>query len=628
MHSRRARSHIRKSLPLLAIAFLFFFTSLFNVSAQGGDTAIISEIETDQFPSITFNMTIYDAQGNFIRDINQENVRIQENGNIHAIDSLSFSEPGLQMIMAVNPAPALGYIADQTVRFEKIRQVLVNWISSRSLNELDDYSFVTDAGVVESRLADPALFQQVLESYQPAFADATPNLLCLSAALDLALEPNPRPLMRRAILYITPLPTDDQLPGLNDMISRAAQLDIKVFVWLVAYPSSANTPGAEALRQLSARTGGQFFLFSGVEPLPDPETYLLPLRGIYAITYTSSLDQSGVNTLVVTIQHGAGEISSPPKTFEIEILSPNPFLLSPPSEIERTWTSRQATANNLTPDSVALNYLVEFPDGYARSIHSVRFFMDGEQLFEIIDPVNETLTWQLPAEIITATHMVQVEVTDSLGLTGRSLEIPIQILVPEPPKSWFQSFIGYFTGTRLLILIAVLFSAAVLAMVVFLSSRSYKLNLARRPSRAEYKDPVTQPVHVKNEKRNATPGREQTTTTPLMPALARLVPIAKSSDTGGGVLIVRRPRESIGNDARQVSLVINSLSISPVHANLEMNENGQFNLSDGNSVAGTWVNYAPISAKGIILENNDLVSFGKTSYRFEIMGKFSSNISD
>jgi hypothetical protein len=376
-----AKSHGRLSsiLVVLVLSLSAFF--VIPALAQGGEIAVISEIETDQFPSITFNLAVYDQQGNFISDLGPSDVRIQENDNSLDPDSLVFSEPGLQVIVAVNPAPALGYFADQVTRFDNVRQALLQWASSRTANELDDYSFVTDAGVVESRLADPAFFQQVLESYDPDFARSTQNLQSLSAALDLAVEPNPRPYMRRAILYITPLPTDDQLPGLTDMTGRAAQLGVKIFVWLVAYPSSANAPSAEALRQLAARTGGQFFLYSGVEELPQLESYFVPLRGIFTVTYSSSLAQSGVNTLSVSIQHQGATIASSPATFELSILPPNPFLLSPPSEVERAWTSGKAVAENLTPASIDLNYLVEFPDGYDRPIRSVRFFVDGLQQF-------------------------------------------------------------------------------------------------------------------------------------------------------------------------------------------------------------------------------------------------------
>ncbi len=40
-------------------------------------------------------------------------------------------------------------------------------------------------------------------------------------------------------------------------------------------------------------------------------------------------------------------------------------------------------------------------------------------------------------------------------------------------------------------------------------------------------------------------------------------------------------------------------------------------ISDLGSVAGTWVNYTPISSTGVRLEDGDLVRIGKMSFRFQ-----------
>jgi pSer/pThr/pTyr-binding forkhead associated (FHA) protein len=42
-------------------------------------------------------------------------------------------------------------------------------------------------------------------------------------------------------------------------------------------------------------------------------------------------------------------------------------------------------------------------------------------------------------------------------------------------------------------------------------------------------------------------------------------------------------------------------------------------LSDLGSESGTWVNYAPVSGKGTVLQNNDLIHIGEVAYRFELV---------
>jgi pSer/pThr/pTyr-binding forkhead associated (FHA) protein len=56
--------------------------------------------------------------------------------------------------------------------------------------------------------------------------------------------------------------------------------------------------------------------------------------------------------------------------------------------------------------------------------------------------------------------------------------------------------------------------------------------------------------------------------------------------------------------------------LEPLHAQLRRNPDGEFLLTDFNSTAGTWVNYAPIGPDGIHLQHGDLVHFGSQTYRF------------
>ena len=51
--------------------------------------------------------------------------------------------------------------------------------------------------------------------------------------------------MKRAILYVTPLPADSELEAYQNLASRARQQGVQVQVWLVA---SAETPPAARTR--------------------------------------------------------------------------------------------------------------------------------------------------------------------------------------------------------------------------------------------------------------------------------------------------------------------------------------------------------------------------------------------
>ena len=49
-------------------------------------------------------------------------------------------------------------------------------------------------------------------------------------------------------------------------------------------------------------------------------------------------------------------------------------------------------------------------------------------------------------------------------------------------------------------------------------------------------------------------------------------------------------------------------------------ESGAVRLADLGSESGTWVNFAPVSSKGVILNNGDLVRIGELDFRYQIGG--------
>jgi pSer/pThr/pTyr-binding forkhead associated (FHA) protein len=71
---------------------------------------------------------------------------------------------------------------------------------------------------------------------------------------------------------------------------------------------------------------------------------------------------------------------------------------------------------------------------------------------------------------------------------------------------------------------------------------------------------------------------------------------------------------------RSNEIVISSHSVSPKHAVLIRSEGGSVRLADLGSESGTWVNFAPVSSKGAILNHGDLVQIGKLSFRYQIGG--------
>jgi predicted component of type VI protein secretion system len=64
--------------------------------------------------------------------------------------------------------------------------------------------------------------------------------------------------------------------------------------------------------------------------------------------------------------------------------------------------------------------------------------------------------------------------------------------------------------------------------------------------------------------------------------------------------------------------VLDDPSISPLHARIKQTNEGTFQIYDHGSVAGTWVNFEPVTREGRRLMHGDRINFGQLMYRFDL----------
>ncbi len=75
---------------------------------------------------------------------------------------------------------------------------------------------------------------------------------------------------------------------------------------------------------------------------------------------------------------------------------------------------------------------------------------------------------------------------------------------------------------------------------------------------------------------------------------------------------------TFGRNPREATHIIEDPSVEEVHARLSRAGKGAFRLSDLGSIAGTWVNYTPVSKEGTVIEHGDLIHIGRLGYRFAL----------
>ncbi len=610
-------SAVRILIVLALAALLFGFFS--PASAQAEGRVVMGLVNTSQFPAVQLNFEAYDAAGRFAEYLSKADVQVLEDGAPLPVELLQQQEPGLQFILALNAAPLLTAQNAGVSNFEQIRGSLAAWAETRPSGGQDDYSLSTNTGLMTIRSDDPAKLIEALDEYGTGLLESVPSSVSLSEALDLATDPNPRPQMKRAILYITPPPGQATLDALPSMIARASQLGVRIFVWLAAPANQTGTQAVEALRPLADETGGLFYQFTGEEAPPNVEEYLEPLRFIYHAEYRSVVQASGAHKLKVQVDAQSFQATGAEKIFDIKVQPPNPIFLSPPSQIARTYgeSDQQQETPSLEPNEATIHIMVEFPDGYTRDLRSARLYVDGALASEVTRAPFDQLPWPLADYQSSQSHVLKVEVEDELGLIQTSIEAPVEVTVEQLEIPWWQNLVG---ERRYQVALAALLAGCGLCIVLVLTGRRGK----RKDKR--HQDPLTQQVPVRDEPRSqprrALSGAQQVTWPRALAhpdAPARLV---RLSESGHGLpeesVALSRKEMTFGGDPRLAVTVLDSPSVSPLHARLYQDPEGRYILVDNGSVAGTWVNYAPVSHLGVHLEHGDLVHIGRMAFRFEL----------
>lgn len=613
-------------------------------AAQSGTIVWLSPPQIEDYPKITAFLDIHDAAGNFVHGLKESDLSILENNQKIPLDQLAEIRPGVQFVLAFSPGHALS-IRDGLgfSRFDYLMSGLSAWKWNQQAAETDDLSLVTVDGPELVHVSNPATLISTLQTYQPNLRNSEPNLEVLSRALQVVDDTLPRAGMERAILFITPLQPAEAGIGLQSLASRASQDGVRIFVWLVTSPDAGSPSETVQLQNLANQTGGSLFTYSGIEEIPDIETYLEPLRYIYSFSYTSVLTSAGTYPLSAEITLPGQTLTSNSQEIVLDIQPPNPIFLSPPPEISRTLlvidqtntAIQKETSPQWSPDEQALEVLVEFPDGHPRSIVQTALFVDGTLVQTNTAPPFEKFNWDIRSYTESATHKLQVEVTDNLGLTNKSLEFPVQVSVEQP----IHKFKLVLSGRSLLLTGALVVSAGtVLVLVLVLGGRiqphqpgkpsntrqkaSHQPRFKRGSSNADG-DPVTQPVKLRNEDsvRGSSPWTlrlSRANSRSVTQKFAFLTPVLPGDESHQEAPIPISSDEIIfGRDPLQSTWVIDDPSLDAVHAHL-VREGNTYRLADAGTLAGTWINYAPISRDGALLENGDLIHMGRARFRFSL----------
>jgi pSer/pThr/pTyr-binding forkhead associated (FHA) protein len=102
-------------------------------------------------------------------------------------------------------------------------------------------------------------------------------------------------------------------------------------------------------------------------------------------------------------------------------------------------------------------------------------------------------------------------------------------------------------------------------------------------------------------------------------APAYLVRLTKNGEPANAAPLSLVERElTFGTDPVQSKVVLDDPTLAPMHARIKRSGEDDFTIHDNGSVAGTWVNYEPVTREGVRLKHGDRVQLGGLIYRFDL----------
>ena len=609
-------------IPVLLISLLLLTFPL-SALAQGGFSLVLYAPDLGQFPKVTLYLDAYDAQGQFIPSLDLNSFKVFEDGFERTLNETQLLEPGLHTIIAFNLGATLSNRADATVptRYEETVFAIASWLNGLQSTVPNQYSLTSNEGSLADSVQEKGTVIYRLQNYKPNLFNFQPDLGSLSLALDIAARPNLNPQGKQAILLITPLPLDQSLANLAAMRARAQELRVPVNVWLVASDTAANAPAVKQLTALAFSTGGRFLFYPENLQQPNVEDYVGSLRGIYRLRYTSSVSQSGAHTVRVEGKYGSQTAVTPDTQFGIDLNLPTAVLVGLPDEVKREYVS-SGGRKTLQPGFITLQANFLFLDGYERQLKSTRLYVDGVQIAENQQEPFGVFAWPLNTYQFGGEHLLAVEVEDILGFRSISPPVSVMITVESLYPAWLTTLLKFLSAGGWI-------PVAVVALggTVIFSLRLRRHRLAALENGDTFfdegnLDPLLQNVPGLSNGREI-PDQGVVTDTIMTSPVEEEPPCLVwagelPSPIKDGMICIDRKEIIIGSDPGQCSFPVQAEGVSTQHACLVRNESGAVTIADLGSEAGTWVNYAPVSSRGIVLNDGDLVQIGSLTFRYRI----------
>lgn len=577
---------------------------------------IVVSADTATFPIITLQLSARDALGNGLTNL--DGLQLTEGGRPVETFEIGTQSKGVDVIFVIDAndeIDGIDLIGDVS-RLAKVRIAIANFANQQmSRADQDRISIIVpdDDGaryLIEDGTV-PADVTDAIGAYTPEeFPESTPLQSMLQTALDQVATREPGGRYQAIVLFTDGGQLADQL-DYDALMALAENSNAVIFAAILGGVASDNE--VANVSGLTTPTGGSSVHMPRTDRLDPLFAAIASNRVVNTVRYRSRIAGDGDRTLDLAL--GAAAATYP---VAVTVLPPVVDL----SETDDLLVAGNGEVDTTEPTRITAR--VTWPDGFVRSLLSVKLFVDGvEQTVTrppVLDPLGKlTLDWDA-TDIAPGSHTFAVELTDELGLSARSdsAERTVQIgpVVTAIPPTPTPEPVPTATPTPLEIGLAALqdnrtqssirigmFIIAVLLLLIVL------WRWRRRRVAADRGVTPSAPV-VAETPPTAAPAAAATTT------YVYFEPI-RNADEYDGPIAITRELTTIGRDRHHASLVFDHETVGRYHARL-LFSGGQFWIYDEGTPNGTVVNGQRIALEPQALQDGDLVQLGRVRLRFRI----------
>jgi len=627
MHNDRRIIQGTMSMPnrryvALIILFALAGLQLILVSAQAEPVKLfISEIDTSQFPEISFNLVALDPQNRVILDVSE--ILLREDDETIADYTVEAVDVGTELIIVIDADESIEQRdqADGPTRREKVRDSIIRYANLfMDPTELDEVTIIVPDGD-GSRILDKAgmsfpnevinavNFYETGEANEPDLNDLI--RMALARAEDTREEKR-----FQAILVFTDAGNLEEQIEFESIVDSAQSGNVALYAAILG--ARADAEEIEQISRLTEPTGGAYV------HMPDP----VRTDGLYEtiqqrsneakIHYRSSANSSGNHTLSAEAAGNRVEelfqLTVEPPTVELAVDNSRP--------IRRVATEADIPLENMEPTNQPLVAKVTWPDEYPRIMESAVLLVSGQEM-----PVRNTilgddglLTFDWDIRFLDGgVYELQVLVVDELGLEGLSEPLPLTIEIDRPlvvptslpptsapqeptaqpvPESNVVPFrVAVIGGVGLILFLLLILIIA----GVFLLRRSDKGEAAQPIQPESSYDPdvtyVMSPSFAGDHQMSA-----------FLEVLENASEMESPIPLSGNNI-------ALGRDAKQAQIAFKDRSVSRLHARI-MESRGAYRIYDEGSSSGTYVNYQRIGLSPRTLQDQDEIHLGRVHLRF------------